>query len=246
MITSFFQVRPSKAVGTAAGNEVTRVTTPTPDEGSPARRPQPKAKAKAPSKPRSKARLSQPLPPEPTQAYVTGMHAMFSPLPPEGNAPLPNESAGQPWVALDETDTNHTSHSNLTGPAMQSSVKRLDNVALANFDDWDTFQAGRIRQDMGDDEALDEALDMGDEVLDEEEDADVLSDCRDYEPESLDIESDDESSSLVSSLDMQDDGLEGPPLKFGAKRGRVAHGLQGIPVYSGPQLICEDADDAEY
>lgn len=214
MLASFFDVRPSKRQ--SHPDDPARVVTPSPEESPKS----PRAAPGRPKKPRKKQQRAGAGKPPKTAAVegyatsaLTSVHARFEAmLDDDENAPLPTESAGQAWGPVEDGDGGEC---------------RMDNVALANFDDWEA------------------ASEYSREEMDgEHPDDDVLSDCRDYEPESLDMDAPGVDDSDVSSS--LDEGVDAAFTRFGTRRStKIAQGLQGVPVYSGPQLICEDPDDPD-
>ncbi len=152
------------------------------------------------------------------------MHARFEPLPPETNAPRPAETSSQAWHGLD------------------ASVRRDDSMFHWNDED--------------DDVVPDDVIPDDEDGLEDMEDTcgDRMSDCQDYEPESLepfeanteltetDMDALDTMDSLGSSYD---DAFIMPVFSTrsrGAKEWGTAHGM---PVYSGPQLYVEMESDED-
>lgn len=90
---------------------------------------------------------------------------------------------------------------------------------------------------LDDNEAADDDVAVWNEYEDEcGEDDDAMSDCHEYEPDSLESAATAAGASVTSSLDDDDDKLR---LLFSRRGGE---GPQAVPVYAGPALLLEELD----
>lgn len=233
MLSAYFDIKPARELPAPPLETLETLETSKPKES-------PSAPASASDNPKSSTKKTSKgsgsrkakrgaRPPVPSEAETTHIYAGFSPLPPETNVPRPAESASQAWHGLD------------------ASMQRAD--WYSEFVDED---------DEGREEQPDDLMDM-DKHGDDLDFGDRMSDCLEYEPESLDPKDfehadafalddtletltagdTDIDSSLGSSYD---DGFM--TSMFSSKSRGDWGAAHGMPVYSGPQLF-QDAIDSD-
>lgn len=169
-----------------------------------------------------KKKQSQPQPPReprPTEPGTTSTHARFVPLPPEINVPRPAEVGDQqPWRALAADGGRHG---------------RDDGSFPWNHEDPADIDTATW---MAEDESADADAVAGDDVSEP-----------DFEPESLDPlaaagAEEDASCELSGGSSYEDNFMASFFASRRGRRGGGGGGGCGQPVYSGPQLCCEEDD----